>query len=113
MGFVRADSPAIHIFAGENVCIQAISPTQFAVALADLHRSRIASGVVSTGLNRTFTGSDPAESRDRAISTDAQLVTASASAMRAVVTPELSGGFKVRLEDGSVTLQYENRGERR
>ena len=52
-------------------------------------------------------------SRDRAISTDAQPVIASASAMKAVVTPESGGGFKVRLEHGSVILRHENGSERR
>jgi bla regulator protein BlaR1 len=47
-------------------------------------------------------------SRDRATSTDAQLVTASASATRAVVTPESGGGFKVRVEHGSVILRHED-----
>ena len=52
--------PAIHILAGEKVCIQQISPTQFGAALASRQTCRIDSGVVTTGLNTTRTGS-PAE----------------------------------------------------
>ena len=37
-GFWSAVKPAIHIFAGENVCIQAISPTHASAALASRHR---------------------------------------------------------------------------
>ena len=33
-GLRSASSPAIHILAGENVCIHAITPTQRGVALA-------------------------------------------------------------------------------
>jgi hypothetical protein len=33
--------------------------------------------------------------------------------MKAVVTPESGGGFKVRLEHGSVVLRHENGSERR
>ncbi len=62
-GLVSAVNPPIHILAGENVCIHAISPTQFAAALASRHSVRMASGVVSSGLNTTFTGiADAAES---------------------------------------------------
>ena len=43
-GFFSAESPAIHIFAGEKVCIQVISPMQFFAALASRHRSRIPPG---------------------------------------------------------------------
>jgi hypothetical protein len=53
-------------------------------------------------------------SRDRATSTHAQPVIASASAMKAVVTPESGGGFKVRLEHGSVIFfRHENGSEQR
>ncbi len=55
-GFLSRLSPAIHILAGEKVCIQVIRPMQLAVELASRHSSRIASGVVSTGLKTTFTG---------------------------------------------------------
>ena len=70
-----------------------------------------------SGGSRTLEGHvsiTPPPSRDRATSTDAPPVTWSASAMRAVVTPESDGGFKVRLEHGSVVVpQHENGSERR
>jgi beta-lactamase regulating signal transducer with metallopeptidase domain len=47
-------------------------------------------------------------SRNRASPTDTQPKIASASAMKAVVTPESGGGFKVMLENGSAILRYEN-----
>ena len=56
MGFFSSVSPAIHILAGENVCIQVIRPTQASLELASRHSRRMASGVVSTGLKTTFTG---------------------------------------------------------
>jgi alpha-N-arabinofuranosidase len=36
-GFCSTFRPAIHILAGENVCIQVISPTQFSALLASIH----------------------------------------------------------------------------
>ncbi len=53
---VSAWRPAIHIRAGENVCIQAMTPTQASVALASRHVAAIASGEATTGLNTTRTG---------------------------------------------------------
>ena len=55
-GFRSDVSPAIHILAGENVCIHRINPTHISVALASRHSPRISSGVVSTGWNTTVTG---------------------------------------------------------
>src|SRR5689334_8259160 len=55
-GFLSRLNPAIHIFAGEKVCIQVIRPMQFRAEFASRHKSRIASGVVNTGLNTTWTG---------------------------------------------------------
>ena len=55
-GFCRADRPPIHIFAGENVCIQVMTPTQSSSAFASRHARRMASGVVSTGRPVTWTG---------------------------------------------------------
>ena len=70
-----------------------------------------------SGGSRTLEGHvsiTPPRSRDRATFTDAAPVTWSASAMRAVVTPESDGGFKVRLEHGSVVVPlHENGSERR
>jgi hypothetical protein len=48
-GLPSASSPPIHIFAGENVCIQAMTPTHSSVAVASRQARRIASAVVSTG----------------------------------------------------------------
>src|SRR6185503_21362088 len=57
-GFLSRLNPAIHILAGEKVCIQVIRPIQYFVEFASKHNSRIASGVVKTGLNTTCTGTD-------------------------------------------------------
>ena len=43
----------IHIFAGENVCIQAITPTQASSALASSIARRMAAASVSTGFATT------------------------------------------------------------
>jgi hypothetical protein len=42
--------------AGENVCIQAITPTQRSSAVASRHSRRIASALVKTGFGTTVTG---------------------------------------------------------
>ena len=55
-GLFSVRRPAIHILAGENVCIHAISPMQFFARLASRQMSVIACGVVSTGLKITLTG---------------------------------------------------------
>jgi hypothetical protein len=49
-GLRSASSPVIHILAGENVCIQAITPRQAGSALASSITVRIAALSVSTGL---------------------------------------------------------------
>src|SRR6266487_6892985 len=67
-GFLIKCKPAIHILAGEKVCIQVLRPTQFFVEIASRHSSRIASGVVSTGLNTTCTGRWAEAPSDAAIS---------------------------------------------
>ena len=41
-----------------NVCIHRTRPMQLPMLFANLHRSRISSGVVRTGLNTTFAGID-------------------------------------------------------
>jgi hypothetical protein len=51
-----AASPPIHIRAGENVCIQAITPAQPASDPASTSTRRIESGSVSTARARTGTG---------------------------------------------------------
>ena len=55
-GFCSACRPAIHIRAGENVCIQAMTPTQASAAFASRHAAAIASAEVTTGLSTTRTG---------------------------------------------------------
>ncbi len=61
-GFCRASSPAIHILAGEKVCIQAIRPMQSSSALAARQIRRIAAASVSTGFQTTRTGIGEASS---------------------------------------------------
>ena len=66
-GFSRRVSPAIHILAGENVCIQVTTPTQSAAVFASTQVFRISSGPVSVGFHTTRTGSLPERSRNSAI----------------------------------------------
>ena len=56
IGLRRDIKPAIHIFDGENVCIHRITPAQLPALLASRQTSRIACGVVTTGLNTTVPG---------------------------------------------------------
>jgi hypothetical protein len=49
-------SPRIHIFAGENVCIHAITPMQSGLAFASASTRAIWSESVTTGSQRTWTG---------------------------------------------------------
>src|SRR6516162_923138 len=55
-GFASDRRPAIHIRAGENVCIQVISPMQVRELLASQHKRSMDSPVVTTGLATIFTG---------------------------------------------------------
>src|SRR5215208_4487478 len=55
-GFLSKLKPAIHILAGEKVCIQVINPTHWFAEFAARHNSRMDSGVVNTGLKTTCTG---------------------------------------------------------
>src|SRR5580704_5151289 len=55
-GLLKERSPAIHMRAGEKVCIQQIRPTQLAELLASWHKRRIESESVITGLQATCTG---------------------------------------------------------
>ena len=55
-GFCSAVSPAIHIFAGEKVCIHRIRPTQAGDVLASPSSAATSSGVFTTGLNTTRHG---------------------------------------------------------
>ena len=70
IGLRSASSPEIHILAGENVCIHAMTPTQASVAVASRHARRMASAVVSTGFQTIRTGIWSAASRLRTISCD-------------------------------------------
>ncbi len=67
-GFRSAASPAIHIFAGENVCIHATTPTQVVAAFASRIEARIASGLVATPFSSTRTGIVSSASSEAAIS---------------------------------------------
>jgi hypothetical protein len=58
-GLRSASSPVIHIFAGEKVCIHAITPTHAASALASCSTRRMAADSVSTGLPTISAGSPP------------------------------------------------------
>ena len=49
-GFCSEPSPPIHIFAGENVCIHATTPTQLRAAFASRQTCRIDSGLFDDGL---------------------------------------------------------------
>jgi hypothetical protein len=62
-GLVSWVSPRIHIFEGENVCIQVITPTQSGAALASRHICAMASGPFSVGFHTTRTGRRFSESR--------------------------------------------------
>ena len=60
MGVCRAFNPAIHIFAGEKVCIQTITPIHFGLAEASKQIALILSGVVRTGFQVALIGSSAA-----------------------------------------------------
>ncbi len=64
-GLRRSVRPPIHILAGENVCIQAMTPMQVGLASASRRTAAIASGVVTTGLATMRTGTSAASSRQR------------------------------------------------
>ena len=55
-GLRSRSSPVIHIFAGEKVCIQAITPTTLSSAFASSAIRRIESESLSTGFQVTVTG---------------------------------------------------------
>ena len=69
-GFCSASRPAIHIFAGLNVCIHATRPMTLSAAFASRAVRRIASESVSTGFQTTFTGTSDAASSVSAICCD-------------------------------------------
>src|SRR3954447_17738278 len=61
-GLRSASIPAIHIFAGEKVCIQVITPRQSGSSLASPIARRIAAASVSTGFQTTRAGTSAASS---------------------------------------------------
>ena len=67
-GFCSEPRPPIHIFAGENVCIHATTPTQLSAAFASRQTCRIDSGLFTTGLCTTRTGIVASASSEPAIS---------------------------------------------
>ncbi len=69
-GFCRASRPWIHIFAGLNVCIQAMRPMVRSLALASRAIRRMLSESLRTGFHTTRTGMSDASSSCRAISCD-------------------------------------------
>jgi hypothetical protein len=56
IGTCSAVRPAIHILAGENVCIQTITPMHFGFAEASKQMALMLSGVVSTGFQVALIG---------------------------------------------------------
>ena len=69
-GFRSLFSPDIHIFAGEKVCIQAISPAQSGELPASRQTEVMASEVVSTGLKTTLAAIIPELSRAPAMASE-------------------------------------------
>ena len=61
-------SPAIHILAGEKVCIQVMTPAHSAATLAAMQTCSMASGPVRIGFHTTFAGNAPERSSASAIS---------------------------------------------
>ncbi len=55
IGLASSLSPAIHILAGEKVCIQVITPTHSSLELASRQARRIESALVRTGFQITRT----------------------------------------------------------
>ena len=62
-GLRRSVRPPIHILAGENVCIQAMTPMQDGDASASRSTAAMESAVVTTGLATIRTGTLAAPSR--------------------------------------------------
>src|ERR1035437_7871886 len=83
-GFCSAARPAIHIFAGEKVCIHAITPMHVSAAFASSAVRRIEPGLAATSLCTTRTGMHSCASRPAATSR------ACASTCRSVASPYIS-----------------------
>ena len=62
-GLRSASRPEIHIFAGENVCIQVMTPRQAGSSFASPMARRIAAASLRTGFQTTCTGTSAASSR--------------------------------------------------
>ncbi len=69
-GTSRAARPAIHILAGEKVCIHTMTPTQLSEEDASWHSRRIESASVSTGFHTIRTGILPGPPRISAMFLD-------------------------------------------
>ncbi len=69
-GFLSASSPRIHIFAGEKVCIQVITPMQLSSAEASTMNRRTPSDDFSVGLSTSLTGMRPLALSASTISVD-------------------------------------------
>src|SRR5215218_3121599 len=65
-GLRSASMPEIHIFAGEKVCIQVMTPRQFGSSFASPMARRIAPASLRTGFQTTRTGTAPAASSSAA-----------------------------------------------
>src|SRR3954452_1465384 len=69
-GLCSTSRPAIHILAGENVCIHVTTPTQVSSLVASSNVRRISSGVVTTGFQTTSTGASTRADSARTTSRD-------------------------------------------
>ncbi len=58
-GLRNSSRPWIHIFAGENVCIQVITPMQRSSRFASRHARRMLAESINTGFHTTSAGCDP------------------------------------------------------
>ena len=58
-GFFRTESPRTHIFAGENVCIQVITPAQVRSAVAASSVAEISSALLTVGFHTIGYGTAP------------------------------------------------------
>ena len=70
IGLRSSSRPWIHIFAGENVCIQAITPKQRSSPLASRQARRIAGELVSTGFQTSVAAGATAAARRSTIPRD-------------------------------------------
>jgi hypothetical protein len=78
-GLRSASSPLIHILAGENVCIQAITPRHESSAFAAIMVARMPAESVSTGRQTIRAGMLPAAPSSATTSCDCAATCASVS----------------------------------